>query len=320
MNVRPERVQKTIGRRPVVSARAGALIASALLALAPAAWAQRVMTEMPEPVRGLEVANKLGTTIPLDLTFSDEEGRTIKLGDYFGQTAADGGHTKPVVLVMMYFRCPILCPMVLEKFTKTLNQVDFTVGKDFDAVVVSFDQRDTPADARVQRAAQLAIYERPIDDSVRGGWNFLTSRPENARALADALGFPYRYLPDSGEFAHGSVVFVLTGDGKISRYFTGLNYPPRDVRFGLLEATNGRIGSVVDQFTLWCYHFDPTAGTYTMQAMRVMQLSSGVTVALLGGLIGGLMVRERRRRRGRTVDSGVAGLVGVQGVPRGAEQ
>jgi protein SCO1 len=214
MNVRPERVQKTIGRRPVVSARAGALIASALLALAPAAWAQRVMTEMPEPVRGLEVANKLGTTIPLDLTFSDEEGRTIKLGDYFGQTAADGGHTKPVVLVMMYFRCPILCPMVLEKFTKTLNQVDFTVGKDFDAVVVSFDQRDTPADARVQRAAQLAIYERPIDDSVRGGWNFLTSRPENARALADALGFPYRYLPDSGEFAHGSVVFVLTGDGK----------------------------------------------------------------------------------------------------------
>ncbi len=308
-------------RRATRHPRAGSLLAPfsllpSLLAcliaglfLSTPAGAQRLMTEMPKPVRGLELADHLGQTIPLDLTFTDEDGNTVPLRKYFGKPAATSStdvpetkaHTKPVVMVMVYFRCPILCPLVLEKFTKTLNQIDFTVGKDYDAVIVSFDPRDTPADAKVQKSTQLLAYDRPVDDDVRSGWSYLTSTPEHARALADALGFPYRFLPESNEFAHGSAVFVLTGDGKISRFFAGLNYPPKDVRFSLLEATNGRIagkgiGGVLDRFTLWCYHFDPESGAYTLQAFRVMQVAGGLTVLLLGGLVLSLLLWERRKR------------------------
>lgn len=296
---------------PLLPSLLGCLLA--LMFLSTPAAAQRLMTEMPKPVRGLELADHLGQTIPLDLTFTNEDGDTVPLRQYFGKpagasspdapeapTGTKPAHTKPVVLVMVYYRCPILCPLVLEKFTKTLNQIDFTVGKEYDALIVSFDPRDTPADAKVQKSTQLLAYDRPVDDDVRSGWTYLTGTPEHARALADALGFPYRFLPDSNEFAHGSAVYVLTGDGKISRFFAGLTYPPKDVRFSLLEATNGRIagngiGGVLDRFTLWCYHFDPESGAYTLQAFRVMQVAGALTVLLLGGLVLSLVLWERRK-------------------------
>jgi protein SCO1/2 len=255
----------------------------------------------PREVRGLEISNKLGDVVPLSLTFTQVDGSTVKLGDFFNLPAPGTGGTikKPVVLMMVYFRCPILCPMVLEKFTKTLNELDFTAGTEYDALVVSFDPRDKPVDAVKQRAEQLLFYKQPTSQTIRDGWNFLTchEHPENALALADSLGFPFRFMTNTGEYSHGAAVFVLTPEGKISRYLLGLDYPARDVRFALLEASQGKIGNVFDRFTLWCYHFDPEAGVYTLQAMRVMQVGASLCAVLLGGLIFSLLSWERRKRR-----------------------
>lgn len=253
----------------------------------------------PREVRGLEIENKLGERVPLALTFTQVDGSTVRLGDFFNRTSPTTGQKKPVVLMMVYYRCPILCPMVLEKFTQTLNKLDFTAGTEFDALVVSFDPRDKPADAVRERANQLLSYKQPTTDSIRDGWNFLTCPdvPENARSLADAVGFPYRYLMNTGEFAHGAAVFVLTPDGKVSRYLLGLDYPARDVRLALLEASEGKIGNLIDRFTLWCYHYDPNAGEYSVAANRVMQAGASLCALVLGGVIFGLFRWEKRKRR-----------------------
>jgi protein SCO1/2 len=255
-------------------------------ALAPLSSGQVIPKEMPPPVRGLEVANKLGEQVPTSLQFTDQTGKLVSIGDFFNQPAASGGGKgkKPLIVQMMYYRCPILCPTVLSKFTDTLKDVDFTVGKDFNALIVSIDPRDTPKDAVIQQAAQFAAYGRP-GDAVRDGWHFLTSTSDSAHKLADAIGFPYRYIPESGEFAHGACMFILTPEGKVARTLTGLNYPSKDVRLALLEASGGKIGTVFDAWTLWCYHWDPNAGGYTLVAMRVMQIGAIATVVLLGSLL-----------------------------------
>ena len=277
-----------------------AVVACAAMALGSAASAQLVPKEMPAPVRGLEVANNQGKQIPGSLQFTNTDGQLVSLGTFFNRPTIGTGKqgAKPIVVQMMYFRCPILCPTVLNKFTSTLQQIDFTVGKDFDALIVSIDPRDTPKDAQVQQSTQVIAYNRPGGDIVRNGWNFVTSSADSARALADALGFPYRYLPDSGEYAHGAAIFILTPDGKLSRTLTGLNYPASDVRLALLEASGGKIGTVFDAFTLWCYHYDPSTGTYTLAAMRVMRTGGALTVALIGLLLA-FMWRSERRKRGR---------------------
>jgi protein SCO1/2 len=279
-------------------------------ALTPAVPAQVLMHEVPSALKGLEVVDKRGEKVPLDLPLVDEHGKAVRLGDFFNQPSADGKHNKPVVLMMVYFRCPMLCPLVLEKFRSALNEIDFTAGKDFNAVVVSFDPRDTPADAMLQKDLALAGYDRPIDDQVRAGWAYLTSTPENARKLGDAIGFPYRYLPESGEYSHGACVFVLTPEGKVSRYLTGLHYPVKDVRLALLDASNGRLANVFDVVAMWCYHFDPTRGQYTMAAMRVMQIGSAITVVLLGGTLALLWRTEWFRRR-RALAKGTVHAVGA---------
>lgn len=253
----------------------------------------------PREVRGLKIHNTLGDRIPLDLEFTNVDGSIVPLGRFFNRSSSIDGVKKPVVLIMVYFRCPILCPMVLEKFTDTLNKVDFTVGSEYDAVVVSFDARDKPQDAVTHRANQLLYYRQPTTDSIRDGWTFLTCRdkPQEAQKLADALGFDFRWVEPADEFAHGSAVYILTPEGKISRILTGLNYPADDVRLALLEASEGKIGSLFDKFTLWCYHFDPTRGTYTMQAFRVMQVGAVGCAVALGVFIGSMLLWERRKRR-----------------------
>lgn len=256
---------------------------------------------VPAEIRGMEITNKLGESIPLDLTFTQVDGSTVKLGEFFNRSSPDGKLKKPVVLMMVYFKCPILCPMVLEKFTRTLNELDFTAGTDFDALVISFDPRDKPADAIVQRANQILSYKQPTTDTIRDGWTFLTCSdlPINARHLGDSLGFPYRYLPRSEEYSHGAAVFVLTPDGKVSRYLLGMEYPARDVRLALLEASQGCIGNLIDRFTLWCYHFDPKQGSYTLMAMRVMQVGASLGAIVLAMFIASLFAWERRKKRRR---------------------
>jgi len=250
----------------------------------------------PAPVRGLELRNMLGASVPKDLPFTTSEGKQIKLGDLFPGKAAAG---KPVLLTMIYYRCPVLCPAVMEKLTNGLNALELTVGTDFNVVVVSFDSSDsTPAAVR-EKTGQLLTYNRPTSDSVRDGWIYLTGLPENSRALADAIGFPYRYLPEANEFSHGPVVFVLTPEGKVSRYLTGLEYPPqlvKDLKFALMDASGGKIGNVFEQLALWCYHWNPQDGSYSLQAMRVMQLGCGITAVALATTIALMFVHERRRR------------------------
>lgn len=255
--------------------------------------------ERPPEVRGLEIQNKLGDQIPLDLAFTSPEGTSVTLAEYFNRPSPDGKFKKPVVLMMVYYKCPILCPMVLEKFTDSLNAIDFTAGTEFDALVVSFDARDKPADAAAKLGGQLLYYKQPTTDAIRKGFNFLTceSHPENARKLADALGFPYRFFPNTGEFSHGAAVFVLTPEGKVSRYLLSLNYQPKEVRLALLEASRGKIGNLFDAFTLWCYHYDPATGSYAIMAMRVMRVGGGLSAVVLGSLIFGLFRWERRKRR-----------------------
>ncbi len=283
--------------RLLSSALLGAVAALALGSAAAAQPAPTAGDMRPAPIRGLELKNNLGASVPRDLVFNTSEGRQIKLGDLFPARGAAGG--KPVLLTMIYYRCPVLCPTLMEKLTNGLNALDLTVGTDFNVVVVSFDSTDTPQAAARQKTGQLLTYDRPASDAVRDGWIYLTGQPENSRALADAIGFPYRYLPDANEFSHGPVVFVLTPDGKVSRYLTGFEYPPqlvKDLKFALMDASGGKIGNVFEQLALWCYHWNPQDGSYSIQAMRVMQLGCVATALALGSAIAVMFVHERRRR------------------------
>lgn len=273
-----------------------------LAALLPAspAFAQIIPDEKPGPAQGLEIQNRLGEQMPLDLSFFDEQANAVHLSKYFNRPALDEQgqpltFKKPVVVVMMYFSCPLQCPLITERLTQRLCDLDFVVGSDFDVVMVSFDPRDKPRDAALKKASVLISYNRPTTDSIRDGWSFLTSSPVSARSLADSLGFAFRYLPDSGEFAHPNMVYILTPDGKLSRTLNGVEFPKRDLRFALLEASSGKIGDSFDQFTLWCYHFDPDANSYTLQAMRVMQIAGSFTVLTLAVLLAFMLRLERRR-------------------------
>lgn len=283
--------------------RALSVLALGLAAIsASPARAQILTAEPPKEIRGLEVSNHLGETLPLDLTFVNEKGDTIPLRSLFNKTASDGKTKKPVVMMMVYFRCPMLCPLVLEKFGAALGEIDFTVGKEYDVVVVSFDPRDTFKDAALQKKARVLSYGRDEDEQdaklIEQGFSFLASSPENARTLGNALGFPYRQIPETGEFAHGACVFVLTPEGRISRYITGLNYPAKDVRLALLDASGGRIGSIFDAVTLWCYHYDPNSGGYTVQAMRLMRIgAAGMTLFVATLLIAMLRIEKSKKRR-----------------------
>lgn len=304
--------------RAAQTAVLAAVALSAAFALVAPARAQVLESEPPKPIRGLEVQNRLGEQVPMYLQFKDEGGTLISLGKLFGRTNSKGVD-KPVVVVMQYFRCPLLCPLVLQKLTQSLKQIDFTIGRDYDVVIVSFDPRDTPSDAAVHKAAALAEYDRPMTEELIGGLRLLTAPgdADTSRSLADALGFPYRSLPESGEYAHGSAVFVLTSKGIVSRQVLGLNYPPKDIRLALLDASQGRIGTLVDRVTLWCYHYDPNAGSYSLVAMRVMRIGAGITTVVLGVFLIAMFKLERIRRRRRL--AGQMGGVGeVSGLVSGS--
>ncbi len=266
----------------------------AAFALGWPARGQVIPKELPAPVRGLEMTNTFGKQIPLHLQFTNEQGKIVSLGDFFNRKSPGAKVARPVVMQMLYYRCPILCPQVLTRLTNTLNEVDLTVGKDFDVVLVSFDPRDTPVDAAQKKSAQLISYNRSSQQTT-DGWSFLTSTPANAQALGEALGFPFRSLP-GGEFSHGAALFVLTPEGKVSRSLVGLNYPAADVKLAILEAGRGTIGTWADAFVLWCYHYDPNAGTYTVAAMRVMRAGAILTISLVSLLLLGMWRFEKRRR------------------------
>jgi protein SCO1/2 len=274
-------------RRAVLAAVAAWLLAGARLAaqqpMGPAPGAIVRSDEKPRGLEGVGIDQRLNDPLPLDAAFRDEAGRTVNLSDYFGK--------RPVILALVYFNCPMLCTQVLNGLVSSLGVVSLSAGSDFDVVVVSFDPRDTPEAAKAKKEAYLTRYKRP---GASGGWHFLTGDPKSIAAITKAAGFRYRYDEKLGQFAHASAILVATPGGRIARYFYGIEYAPRDVRLGLVEASAGRIGTPVDQVLLYCFHYDPSSGRYGAVVMNIVRLAGAATLVVLAIAI---LIMSRRRAR-----------------------
>jgi len=256
---------------------AAVAFAAALLALAIPAAAQftdpsQNVGVKPELLQQAGIDQKLNNQVPLDLTFRDEHGNSVKLDQFF-----DG---KPVILTLVYYNCPMLCTQVLNALDRSLETIPLEIGKDFNVITVSIDPTDYPALADAKHAVYAGMYRRP---GAQYGWHFLTGQDPQIKALADSVGFRYAFDPDSHQYAHASGIMVLTPQGKVSKYFYGVTYPARDVRLGLVDASQEKIGTLADQVLLYCYHYDPHTGKYGLLISRVLQLGGVVTV-LIGGV------------------------------------
>lgn len=241
--------------------------------------------DLPKELVGVTITEHLNDTLPLDLEFTDQDNQVIALGDLF-----DG--ERPVILQMGYYRCPMLCNLVLNEAISGLQGVeDLTAGDDFKLISVSVNPEESHELARVKREGYLLEYNR---DGAARGFHFLVGSGENSKALADAVGFQYRLQPD-GEYAHAAALFIITPDGRISRYLYGVTYEPRTLRFALMEGAEGRIGSTLQRFILWCHIYDPDSGSYVLLAFRLMQLGGLVTLLVLVVGVGWLWLRDRDR-------------------------
>jgi len=228
----------------------------------------------PPHLQNVGIEQHLDAQVPPDLAFTDETGRTVKLGDYFG--------SKPLILNLVYYNCSMLCGEALAGLSGSMKMVKFDVGKQFDVITVSFNPQETPAIAAAKKQDYLKRYGRP---GAAAGWHFLTGPAESINALTKAVGFQYQYDPKSNQYAHATAIMVLTPKGRISRYFYGVDYPPKDLRMGLVEASQGKIGNAVDQVLLYCYHYDPATGKYGVMVNNILRLGAGLTILLLGGLL-----------------------------------
>jgi protein SCO1 len=228
----------------------------------------------PPGLKNVGVQQNLNQSLPLDLTFTDDLGRTVRLGDYFGK--------KPVVLSLVYFNCPMLCGEVLSGLEHSLRMMKFDVGKEFDVITVSFDPKDTPEMAAKKKAGFIKRYKR---EGAEQGWHFLVGKQDAIDALTKAAGFQYEYDEKTKQFAHATAIMIATPDGKIAQYYYGVEYPPKDLRLGLVEAGKGKIGNVVDQLLLYCYHYDAEQGKYSATILRLLRLAGIATMLSLGTLI-----------------------------------
>ncbi len=247
----------------------------------------------PPESQGVAIEEKVGTPLPMDLVFTNSRGERVRVGDYF-KSVAQGG--KPAVVALVYYKCPVVCDVVLEKMAICFNDLDLTIGPDFNVYLFSFDDRETADDARAYKMNYIAGYNRATEETA-AAWEFHVGDAPSNRALANAFGFPYKQL-DNGEYSHPVALFVVTPEGRISRYIHGFDYPVRDVKLSLIDASEGRLSrSLGDRLMAFCYMYDPTRGGYALQAVRVMQVSGVVTMLVLGVTIGGLFLGERARRR-----------------------
>ena len=231
----------------------------------------------PPGLKNVGIEQHLDEQIPPELKFRDETGQAVRLGDYLGK--------KPMILNLVYYQCPMLCGEVLSGLESALRVLKFDVGKEFDVLTVSFDPHETPEMATKKKAEFLKRYGRPA----AAGWHFLTGPQESIDGLTKAAGFQYQYDPKTGQFAHATAIMVLTPEGKIAQYYYGVEYAPKDLRLGLIQASENKIGNLADQVLLYCYHYDPTTGKYGAIIARVLQLSGLATILVLGILMTVLM-------------------------------
>lgn len=242
---------------------------------------------MPAALQDVRFEQKLDATLPLDAVFKDEQGQTVTLGSFFGK--------RPVVLAFVYYECPMLCTQILNGLASGIGVLDQTAGQDFDVVAISFDSRETPVMAAAKKATYLDRYGRP---GAERGWHFLTGDDTNIKRVTDTAGFHFSWDERTQQFAHASGIIVVTPDGRIARYLFGIEYPPRDLKFALMESSAGRIGSVVDQVLLYCYHYEPSTGSYSLAAMNAVRLGGVVTMAILLGFIAISLRRDGRAPAG----------------------
>jgi protein SCO1/2 len=242
-----------------------------------------VASAVPAPLREIGFDQHIDQDVPLDTVFRDETGQAVRLGQYFG--------ARPVLLAFVYYDCPMLCTQVLSGLTNALNTMSLTAGRDFEVVIVSFDPRETPALAAERKAIFVDRYNRPGTDA---GWHFLTGDAAAIVRLTTAAGFRYAWDEATQQFAHPSGLVILTPDGRLARYLFGLDYSGRDVRFALVEASEGRVGSAVDAVLLYCYHYDPMKGRYGFIVMRALRIAGAATVLALAAFVFVMVRREKK--------------------------
>jgi protein SCO1 len=236
----------------------------------------------PAALRDVAFDQKLNQQVPLDLTFRDANGKTVRLANYFKQ--------KPVILNFVYYRCQDLCPLLLDGVVRSLRALSFDLGNQFDVLTVSFDPHDGPPLAAAKKTDLVEKYSRP---GAAMGWHFLTGDEASIQMLTQSVGFRYSYDAHTAEFAHAAGIIILTPQGRTSRYFYGIDFSPRDVRLGLIEAAAAKIGSPIDQLLLFCYHYDPTTGKYNLVVARLIQIAGAFTVLALGTFIIVMLRRDR---------------------------
>jgi protein SCO1/2 len=280
------------------------LLAEITLVASLMAVAVRADSPLPAALRDVRFEQRLDEQLPLDIPFQDEQDRQVKLGDYFGD--------KPVILVLAYYRCPMLCTMVLNGLVRGLLDVRFEPGRDFEIVTVSFDARETPRLAAEKKKTYVERYGRKGADA---GWHFLTGSQASIDRLTEAVGFQYKYYPQRDQFAHASGIMVLSPQGRISHYLYDVKYSGRDLRLSLVEASQGKIGSPVDQVLLYCFHYDPSQGKYGTTIMGFVRAGGVLTLVGLGALI--TWVGRRTRNK---LHEGSDANAGPSGEPGGDEQ
>lgn len=277
------------------SVAALAMLLSASVVFAGPKPAPGIDTSMPKELTGIEIEEKPGAQLPTDVHLRDTQGRDVRLGDYF-----DG--ERPVILALAYYECPMLCTLVLNGLVDGLKGTDLSAGKDFRVVVISFDPRDTPEMANKKRETYMKAYGRPVPDR---SWDFLVADQADVKRVADTIGFKYRWDEPTKQFAHAAGIFVASPNAVLSRTLYGLEFPSKDVKLALLEASEGKIGSAMNQVLLFCFHYSVSENRYVLATRRLMKAGGVLTVIGLAGLLARYW-RAEKRRQAKPVDGAVA--------------
>lgn len=255
-----------------------------------------VSSGLPTALRDVRIEQKLDQQLPLDLIFHDENGTPVKLGQYFGQ--------KPIVLSLVYYDCPMLCTQVLNGMVESFRVLPFQLGKEYEVVTISFDPRETPQLAASKKKVYVGYLPDKMQATATAGWHFLTGDAENIKRITEAVGFHYHYDETTKQFAHASAIMMTTPRGKLSRYYYGIEYPARDLRLGLIESAQNKIGSPVDQLLLYCYHYDPATGKYGAVVMNIVRAGGVATMLAIVAMF--LLLRWRNTARLKLKTGGAA--------------
>jgi len=258
----------------------------------------RAPVGLPKALTGVGIDQKLNEQLPLDLVLKNENGESVKLGDYFGK--------KPVVISLVYYQCPMLCNQILNGMVTAFKVMSFAPGKEFEVVTISFDPRETPALAAAKKKTYVDYLPEDRRAAAAAGWHFLTADEASIARITNAVGFRYHWDDATNQFAHASAIYVATSQGKLARYFYGIEYAPRDLRLGLIEAAENKIGSPVDQLLLYCYHYDPATGKYGAAVMNMMRVGGVITLIALAVLLLALRRRSRAQVAWRARQAGGA--------------